>query len=87
MESTPKSLQVSRVNAPKYPYSREWLLHATDGPEGIEIYTSEDEGVIDWSATFPAVYVVVATHDSYVKLGPFQCKRVYKQLKEQLKPK
>ena len=67
------------------PYPRVTLLDVHDGPEGIEIYTSEEEGVVDWSNTFPAVYIVVNTQDAMVKLGPFQCSEIYKQLKEQLK--
>lgn len=47
------------------------LLSVADGPEGIEIYTSEDEGVCDWSQTFPAMYLTASVNDAYVKLGPF----------------
>jgi hypothetical protein len=47
------------------------LLSVTDGPEGIELYTSEDEAVVDWAGVVPALYLTVSTHDAYVKLGPF----------------
>lgn len=63
------------------------LLEASDGPEGIQIYTSEEEGVVDWSPAFPALYVVVNTQDAMVKVGPFQLKTVYEQLIKQLKPR
>jgi hypothetical protein len=66
-------------------YNKTYLLKACDGPEGIEIYTSEDEGVVDWSSTFPAVYLQVNTHDAMIKLGPFQMPAIFQQLAEQIK--
>jgi hypothetical protein len=48
------------------------LLSVADGPEGIEIYTSEDEAVVDWSSAVPSLYLTANTIDAYVKLGPFQ---------------
>lgn len=47
------------------------ILSAADGPEGIEIYTSEEEGVVDWSPTSPAMYLVATVNGAMVKLGPF----------------
>lgn len=61
------------------------LLDVADGPEGIKIYTSEDDGVVDWSSTFPAVYIIINTHDAMVKLGPFQCSKIYNELVSKLK--
>jgi hypothetical protein len=61
------------------------LLSVGDGPEGIEIYTSEDEGVIDWSSTFPAVYLTASLNGASVKLGPFTMGSIYKQLLSCLK--
>lgn len=63
------------------------LLSVADGPEGIEIYTSEDEGMVDWSPSFPAVYVVINTQDAMVKLGPFQLRSIYDGLAAALKPR
>lgn len=56
---------------------KEILLSVGDGPEGIEIYASEDEGVVDWSNTFPAVYLVASINGASIKLGPFQLPAIY----------
>jgi hypothetical protein len=61
------------------------LLSVSDGPEHIEIYTSEEEGVVDWSNTFPAVYLTASTHDTYVKMGPFSLEAIYNGLMESIK--
>lgn len=61
------------------------LLSVADGPEGIEIYTSEEEGMVDWSPAFPAVYIVVNTHDAMFKAGPFSLPAIYEQLVAALK--
>lgn len=47
------------------------LLFVADGPESIEIYTSENEAVVDHSPLIPVVYLIASTHGAYVKLGPF----------------
>lgn len=60
------------------------LLSVADGPEGIEIYTSDDEGVVDWSPAFPAVYITASLNGAMVKLGPFTLKAIYEQLRERL---
>jgi len=60
------------------------LLSVCDGPEGIEIYTSDDEGVVDWSSSFPAVYITATLQGASVKLGPFTLPEIYRQLREQL---
>lgn len=56
------------------------LFSACDGPESIEIYTSENEGVIDWSRSFPALYLSASTDGASVKLGPFQLPKVYEDV-------
>ena len=61
---------------------RKYLLNIADGPECIQIYTSDDEGVNDWSNDLPAMYVYVALNDATVKLGPFTILR--KQVEEAL---
>lgn len=63
------------------------LLDASDGPEGITIYTSDEEGVVDWSQAFPAVYVEATMMGAMVKLGPFSLSSIYDQLVNQLKEK
>jgi hypothetical protein len=47
------------------------LLSAQDGPESIEIYTSEDQAVVDWSCDVPALYVHVTLNGAACYLGPF----------------
>ena len=61
------------------------LLSVADGPEGIEIYEDEDEGVVDWSSAFPAVYLTATLNGAFVKLGPFQMKTIYEELVKKLK--
>lgn len=60
------------------------LLSVADGPEAIEIYTSEDEGVVDWSPSFPAVYLQVNMDGMRFKCGPFTLGSIHAQLMEQL---
>jgi hypothetical protein len=62
-----------------------FLLDVGDGPEGIQIYTSEEEGVVDWSQTFPPVYLEATLWGARVKLGPFTLGSIHTQLKERLK--
>lgn len=62
------------------------LLSVGDGPEGIEIFTSEERGVVDWSATFPAVYLSAAVNGASVLLGPFSMPDIHRQLIEKLRP-
>lgn len=61
------------------------LLSVGDGPEGIEIYTSQDEGVVDWATSFPAVYLTASINGAQVKLGPFTMPGIYRQLLDELK--
>jgi hypothetical protein len=61
------------------------LLAVGDGPEGISIYTDDDRGVVDWSQTYPAVYVHVAINGASAHFGPFTLESIYNQLKERLK--
>jgi hypothetical protein len=39
------------------------LLSAGDGPDGIEIYTSEDRAAVDWAHDIPALYVDINLND------------------------
>ncbi len=57
-------------------YDKQVLLRVEDGPESIEIYTSEDEGIIDWASTLPGVYLTATVNGASVKLGPFHCTNI-----------
>ena len=81
MEESPK------VKLPSEYPGAEILLNVSDGPEAIKIYTSEEEGVIDWSNTFPAVYVQIALNGAYAKFGPFSLACIYEGLRDQIKGK
>ncbi len=59
------------------------LLDVHDGPEGIKIYTDDDRGVIDWSNSFPAVYLEVSINGAFAKFGPFSLDAIYRQLAQQ----
>lgn len=60
------------------------LLDASDGPEGITIFTDDERGVVDWAESFPALYCSVAIDGASVLMGPFTMPRVYQQLVERL---
>ena len=60
------------------------LLRSFDGPEGIEIYTDDDRGVIDWAQSFPALYVTVCINGASAQFGPFQLGSTYESLKRQI---
>jgi hypothetical protein len=66
-----KSLFENSMPQKQHPSDKQVILSAADGPEGIEIYTSEEEGVVDWSPTSPAMYLVATINGATVKLGPF----------------
>jgi len=53
-----------------------------DGPEGITLYFSEEEAIVDWAATVPALYLTASTNDSYVKLGPFILPKLHEFFRE-----
>lgn len=61
------------------------LLDVGDGPEGITIYTSDDEGVVDWAGSFPAVYITISINGAFAKFGPFSLKGIHDQIKSALK--
>lgn len=60
------------------------LLEVSDGPEGIEIYADNDRGIIDWSDTFPAIYITVDIQGAHTRMGPFQLKGIFEGLKHML---
>jgi len=68
-------------------YDREFLLEIGDGSDGIEIYTSEDEAVVDWATDIPALYLTVSCGMLVnAKFGPFPLSRsLIEQLREKLK--
>lgn len=49
-------------------YDKNIIFDTGDGPEGICVYTSEDEGVVDWSSTKPTVYVMIANDTGCFKV-------------------
>lgn len=61
-----------------YPPDKRVLLSVADGPESIEIYTSEDEGAVDWGLDAPALYLTATLQGAYVKIGPF-CLRAIRE--------
>jgi hypothetical protein len=66
-----KSLFENPMPQKQHPLDRQVILSAADGPEGIEIYTSEEEGIVDWSPASPALYLVASVNGASIKLGPF----------------
>ena len=63
------------------------LLSVGDGPDGIEIFTSEDKAVVDWAHDIPALYINISCGmTSAAQFGPFSLsKSLIAQLKERLK--
>lgn len=69
----------SGYNTPKrrrYPRDKKQLLFVADGPESIELYTSEDLAIVDMCPDVPALYLVATLHDSAVRLGPFTLRSI-----------
>ena len=66
------------------PYDKQILLSVADGPESIELYTSEDEAVVDWARDSPALYLTATVAGSYVKLGPFMLSSILEGVKQAL---
>ena len=64
---------------------KQTLLFVGDGPEVIDIYTSDQRGVIDAAQTFPAVYVGIAIDGARCTMGPFTLAAIYQQLEKALK--
>jgi hypothetical protein len=58
------------------------LMSVSDGPEGIELYTSEERAVVDWSSEVPALYADVALQGAHFHVGPFQL--ITKRVEEEL---
>lgn len=61
------------------------LLDVGDGPEGITIYTSDDEGVVDWAGSFPALYITISIMGADAKFGPFSLASIHNGIKSALK--
>jgi hypothetical protein len=61
------------------------LFDIDDGPEGITIYTSDEEGVVDWGNDLPALYLEASLHGANFKLGPFQLSTIRKYFEEAAK--
>jgi hypothetical protein len=71
----------------KLRHDKRILFSAADGPEGLEIYTSEEEGIVDWTGALPGLYVVVVLQDVSAKFGPFQLPTIREALEAALAPK
>lgn len=67
------------------PKDKKILLEVGDGPEGITIYESDEEGVVDWSPALPGLYLEAAIDGVDFKLGPFRLASIRQQLLEKLK--
>ena len=65
-------------------YDKQVLPAVADGPESIELYTSEDEAIVDWAAHVPALYLSATMNGAYVKLGPFVLPRILAGVKKAL---
>jgi hypothetical protein len=68
------------------PNTKVILLEAADGPEGIEIYTDDEEGIVDWACTFPSVYVNISINGAMAKFGPFTLPKIYKDIEKAVSP-
>lgn len=62
------------------------LFSIADGPESIEIYTSEDEAVVDFAACYPALYITATVSGASVKLGPFHLERIRNYFQNSIAP-
>jgi len=60
------------------------LFSVGDGPESIEIYTSENRAVVDWAADYPALYIDVTLRDVQVHLGPFTLRSIREAVEKAL---
>ena len=49
-------------------YDKKIIFDTGDGPEGICVYTSEDEGAVDWADTTPAVYIEIGNYNTSFKI-------------------
>ena len=59
-----------------YPPDKKRLLFVADGPESIELYTSEEGAIIDFAKDCPALYLVATTAEAAVRLGPFHLRSI-----------
>jgi len=60
---------------------RKYLLNVGDGPEGLAIYTSEDEDIVNWNEG--AVYVEFSDINTYFK-GTLTLRKVCEGIKAAL---
>jgi len=60
---------------------RKYLLNVGDGPEGLAIYTSEDEDAVNWLEN--GVYVEFSNCNSYFK-GTLTLRYIYEILEKLL---
>jgi hypothetical protein len=63
-------------------HEKKILFKCCDGPEGLEIYTSEQQAITDWATDYPALYLIADIQGSHVRLGPFQISKIRKSLEK-----
>jgi hypothetical protein len=64
---------------------RKILLEVGDGPEGITIYTSDEEAIRDWGRDIPGLYIQASIMGADFKIGPFQLKSIREGVEAALK--
>lgn len=52
-------------------YEKRVLFEASDGPDGLKLYTSEDQAAVDYAGDENALYLEASVNGAYVCLGPF----------------
>lgn len=53
------------------PSDKQILFEVADGPEGVTIYSSEDEAISSWGRHVPGVFVSVSVNGAMAHFGPF----------------
>lgn len=80
-----KTNDSSDVLQGEWPPDKKILLKASDGPEIIEIYTSELESGAYNSQFGTNLFLTVTTMELSFHVGPFQLNSILEQLKKQIK--
>jgi hypothetical protein len=47
------------------------LFESADGPDGIRLYTSEQQAAVDWAGDANALYLEASVNGAFIRLGPF----------------
>lgn len=62
------------------------LFSAREGPESLEIYTSEDQAIVDDGVDIPGLYIKATLMGAAFYLGPFCCSSIRKAAEAVLLP-